>query len=117
MRILRIVLLCWGFLLITAAVTGPAAALQNRAPSDGELENRVSKLERKFEAFDRKAPGAGLALFGIASLCALRAQNTRRSGVLWFFLGLFFSGITLLVMLYKNSNDIDTRIADAQTSG
>ena len=44
-----------------------------------------------------------LFLFGV--FCALWAQNTGRSAWLWFFLGLFGSVITVIVLLYKNSND------------
>ncbi len=45
-------------------------------------------------------------LFG--AFCALWAQNTGRRPLLWFFLGVFFSVITVLVLLYKNSQDIKT---------
>jgi len=44
-------------------------------------------------------------LFAIFS--AYWAQSTRRSGVVWFFLGLFFAPITGLVLLYKYSHDRD----------
>jgi 4-hydroxybenzoate polyprenyltransferase len=67
------------------------------------LENRVSTLEQKI----RSAGDAGVALFVCAALCALWAQNSGRNAWLWFFLGLFFSVIALLVLLYKNSNDRD----------
>src|SRR5258706_7424363 len=53
------------------------------------------------------AGGCGLTmLFG--AFCALWAQNTGRRPLLWFFLGVFFSVITVLVLLYKNSQDIKT---------
>ena len=42
-------------------------------------------------------------LFG--AFCALWAQNTRRNPWLWFFLGLFFSVIAVIVLLVKNSDD------------
>lgn len=38
--------------------------------------------------------------------CALWAQNTGRNAWLWFFLGVFFNAIILLVLLYKNSKRI-----------
>jgi hypothetical protein len=50
-----------------------------------------------------ESSGAALFLFG--AFCALWAQNTGRNAWLWFFLGLLFSVITVLVLLYKNSND------------
>ncbi len=36
---------------------------------------------------------------------ALWAQNTNRNAWLWFFLGLFFSVVTVVVLLAKNSED------------
>lgn len=48
---------------------------------------------------------AGLVLFVIGAVCALWAQNSKRNPWIWFFAGLIFNVITLLVMLVKNSND------------
>jgi hypothetical protein len=53
----------------------------------------------------RAQAGSGVALFLFGVVCALWAQNTGRNPWLWFFLGLLFSVITGLVMLYKNSRD------------
>ncbi|MDQ3621131.1 MAG: hypothetical protein M3463_01375 [Verrucomicrobiota bacterium] len=59
------------------------------------------------EGFTVKSDGASavlvLILFG--AFCALWAQNTGRNAWLWFFLGVFFSFITVIVVLGKNSND------------
>jgi hypothetical protein len=52
-----------------------------------------------------KTAGSGASLFLFGVVCALWAQNTGRNPWLWFFLGLLFSVITGLVMLYKNSQD------------
>ena len=65
------------------------------------LESRVSTLEHSMPAHADQ--GAVLWLFG--AFCALWAQITGRNPWLWFFLGLFFSVITVLVLLSKNSND------------
>jgi len=54
---------------------------------------------------DTGSSGAAIFLFG--AFCALWAQNTQRNAWLWFFLGIFFSVITVLVLLYKNSKDKD----------
>lgn len=110
-RTLRILLICCGLLAVVRSSPTPAAA-QSDDPRVGNLDNRLTALERRIESYEDKAAGAGLALFGIASLCALWAQNSRRSGWLWFFLGLFFSVITLLVMLYKNAADRDRGAVD-----
>jgi 4-hydroxybenzoate polyprenyltransferase len=72
-------------------------------PTDAEridsLQSRVSNIERR--TADYQDVGAVLWLF--AAFCALWAQNTHRSAVLWFFMGLLFSVITVLVLLYKNA--------------
>jgi len=64
------------------------------------LESRVSKVERELN--DRSG---GVVLFVFGAFCALWAQNTGRNAWLWFFLGLLFSVISVLVLLYKNAND------------
>ena len=66
------------------------------------LELRVSKLESKVS---NDHEDVGFAVFICAAFLALWAQNTGRNAWLWFFLGLFFSVITVFVMLYKNSED------------
>ncbi len=71
-----------------------------------QLEDRVNTLEGRIAKLGNDQ---GLALILFAVVCALWAQNTGRSGWLWFFLGLFFSIITVLVLLWKNSRDIDRR--------
>lgn len=55
------------------------------------------------ETVHNSSDGAALFLFG--AFCALWAQNTGRSAWLWFFLGLLFSVITVIFLLYKNSKD------------
>jgi len=72
-----------------------------RVSAQSDLEQRVVRLEHKVATDE----GVGVAAFVCAAFCALWAQNTGRNAWLWFFLGLFFNVITLLVMLHKNSND------------
>jgi len=48
-------------------------------------------------------------LFLFGAFCALWAQNTNRNAWLWFFFGLIFSVITVLVLLAKNSGDLKRR--------
>lgn len=66
-----------------------------------DLERRVLRLEQH----PRGGDAAGVAAFVSGAFCAWWAQQTRRNAWLWFFLGLFFNVITLLVLLYKNSHD------------
>lgn len=69
------------------------------------LSRRVSTLEQKVG----KVANQSLVLILFGAFCALWAQNTGRNSWLWFFLGLFFSFITVLVLLWKNSDDLDRR--------
>ena len=65
------------------------------------LERRVDSLEHSVRAVGDT--GGISFLFG--AFCALWAQNTGRSPWLWFFMGLLFSVITIIVLLNKNSTD------------
>lgn len=93
------------FLLLLALLPcGPALA-QSESERVNQLERRVSKLEQKIKQVGDRS--AILMLFG--AFCALWAQNSGRNAWLWFFLGAFFSVITVLVLLWKHSNDLDRR--------
>jgi outer membrane murein-binding lipoprotein Lpp len=68
------------------------------------LNNVVNSLKNDvYQLRNKASSGAALFLFGVVA--ALWAQNSGRNPWLWFFLGLFFSVIAALVMLYKNSRD------------
>jgi hypothetical protein len=69
------------------------------------LESRINHLPTPFQTHGDN--GALVFLFGV--FCALWAQNTGRSAWLWFFLGLVFSVITVVVLLIKNSDDLARR--------
>jgi hypothetical protein len=69
-----------------------------------QLGKRIDQLESKEREIHRNAAGAVVFLFG--AFCALWAQNTKRNPWLWFFLGLFFNVITVLVLMAKNSDDL-----------
>lgn len=76
------------------------------------LEQRVANLQSEHS----RSAQAGAAAFLFGAFCALWAQNTGRNAWLWFFLGLFFSVITVLVLLYKNSRERpDSQGAPAMT--
>ena len=92
-------------LLMFAVLLSGTAFAQSEPQRVSQLEHRVSMLEQKI----RQVGDQGLVLFLFGAFCALWAQNSGRSGWLWFFLGLFFSVITVLVLLAKNSGDIDRR--------
>ena len=78
-----------------------SSVLPMRALAQGDLEQRVSRLEHRVPIDE----GVVVAVFVCAAFCALWAQNTGRNPWLWFFLGIFFSVVTVLVMLRKNVDD------------
>jgi hypothetical protein len=89
-----------GMLLLLAGAPDRAfAQMENQGAAS--IESRVSSLEHRIS--DRAENGVVLFLFG--AICALWAQKTGRNAWLWFFMGAIFSVITILVLLYKNSND------------
>jgi hypothetical protein len=88
-------------MLLLVGVMSQRAAAQTETQRTSNLEDRVSNLEHRTSS---AASGGAIALL-FGAFCALWAQNTGRSAWLWFFLGLLFSVITVLVLLYKNSND------------
>jgi hypothetical protein len=91
-----------------------AVAPQAASPAQADLARRVDELDARIDRMqDRVRDGAGGAvLFLYGAFCALWARNSGRSAWGWFFLGLVFSVITVLVLLYKNAEDRD-READA----
>ena len=74
------------------------------------LEERVEELERgagRWRAVIDDVHDHGIILFFFTGIfCALWAQNTGRNAWLWFFLGVIFNFVTLLVLLYKNPKRI-----------
>jgi hypothetical protein len=79
-------------------------------------EQRIARLESRVHQLEDPSPSRNADIGGVSILfgafCALWAQNTRRNAWLWFFLGLLFSAITVIVLLVKNSNDRDRRDKD-----
>jgi hypothetical protein len=75
------------------------------AAASRTVEERLERVERSVSHTD------AMISVGIvsAAICALWAQNSGRNPWLWFFAGLIFSGIALLVLLYKNANDLRER--------
>lgn len=101
----RLALILSAYLLFPCGFT--AVAQVSDARVDG-LETRIASLENRFSNVTSKLSDRGsLASLGFlfGGFCALWAQNTRRNPWLWFFLGLLFSVGTVIVLLFKNSQD------------
>lgn len=90
-----------GSILVTIMLAGTALAQPPSQSQFDELENRVTTIESTID--DLASVGFVIFLFG--AFCALWAQNSGRNAWLWFFLGVFFNFITVLVLLSKNSSD------------
>jgi drug/metabolite transporter (DMT)-like permease len=94
------------FIFLSAAA--PSAAQSSSTSGTQAYANEVTQLKTRFSQLERrvdKLDDTALVLFLFGVFCALWAQNTGRSAWLWFFLGLFGSVITVIVLLNKNSND------------
>lgn len=90
--------------LLVSAVVPVFGQPQDLTPRIGALEQQVKALQSQVDRLGHRASqGAVLFLYGV--FCALWAQNTGRNATGWFFLGLFFNFITVLVLLYKNAED------------
>lgn len=99
---MKIILSCCMLMLVTG-VLSPCLADQQ-----ADMGRRISDLEMKVANLQNKshaAPVTGGAAFLFGAFCALWAQNTKRSAWGWFFLGLIFSVITVIVLLVKNAED------------
>ncbi len=112
-------LLLLGISLLFVLTQFPALAQQSE-PDLADLEQRVGQLERevadlrnttnndlsqRVDDLERDMGGlasSGLVIFLYAGFCALWAQTTRRSAVLWFIFGAIFNVFTVLVLLYIN---------------
>jgi hypothetical protein len=66
-----------------------------------ELQSQVNSLKTVIP----RGSSEGAALFLYGAFCALWAQNTGRNPWLWFFAGIIFSFVGVLVLLAKNSDD------------
>lgn len=116
------------FLGLITATSEPSPSFAQLPDSDREesLGMKVRELEtemaqvrseiqqqggniRQLDSLTRHGEWGGPLLVLFGAFCALWAQNTGRSAWTWFFLGLFFSVITVLVLLSKNSRDHTVR--------
>jgi hypothetical protein len=91
----------------------------NAVQADEQTDRRIAELEMRINSLPTPIQthgndGAALFLFGV--FCALWAQDTGRSAWLWFFLGLIFSIITVIVLLSKNSKDLARRRLKGEVS-
>ncbi len=98
----------WFFLVLVVLAPAPAQADERGDRRMEELENRITTIENRVAHLpttivSRGSDGAVLFLYGC--FCALWAHNTNRNPWAWFFLGLFFSVITAIVLLALNSDD------------
>jgi hypothetical protein len=90
----------------------PALADEGLDRRFAEIESRVAELQGRVAHLPTSIQthgSDGVSLFLFGAVCALWAQNSNRNPWLWFFLGLIFSVITVVVLLLKNSEDLNRR--------
>lgn len=92
------------------AAESPDPGLKNAQTRLDVLEEDIQDLESRL---NRSMGGAIVFLFG--AFCALWALNTNRNPWLWFFAGVFFHVITVLVLLDKDARD--KRVARGEPEG
>jgi hypothetical protein len=66
-----------------------------------QINSENSQIDNKLNLY--ASSSSVLFLFG--AFCALWAQNTGRNPWSWFFLGLVFSFITVIILLIKSADD------------
>jgi len=91
--------------LVSVVIPAIGSELTVSAQTDAghteDLTARVARLE------SRATTSAGAAVtFLFGAFCALWAQNTKRNPWQWFFVGMFFNVIAVLVLLAKNADDL-----------
>ena len=72
------------------------------------VEERIGVLQQEVQQLRSKTSSAatgGMLAFLFGAFCALWAQNTNRSWLLWFLAGALLSVVAVIVLLIKNSND------------
>ena len=96
-------------ILVVACLAGVFFLLFQAKPSADQTASRLNGLEMRIGALESKirdVEKVGFSFFLFGAFCALWAQNTGRNAWLWFFLGFFFSVITVIFLLSKNSEDL-----------
>ncbi len=106
----RVLLL--GTILVAMMLAGTALSQPSSQSPIDDLENRVTRIESTIDDL----ASMGVVLFFFGAFCALWAQNSGRNAWLWFFLGAFFSILTVLVLLSKNSADRNDSRTSARPS-
>jgi hypothetical protein len=77
-----------------------------------ELEQRVSRLEKKARDLDDQTLGgfaaylfSGLGILAVGVFCALWARSTRRDPWLWLVAGIAFNIFALIAVAVKHEED------------
>ena len=110
------------YVCVFAALAAVSPGPRPRAGSDRCANPGPGEADRAEESSlkalrDNSSDGAVLFLYGV--FCALSGARTPAGGAwLWFFMGVLFSVITVIVLLYKNAEDRKRRRGwDEQPSG
>ena len=109
----------WSIALIFSIFSGTYLNAQVNAAEFQEMKNKIEEQKIKIETLENrlnttnsvlnqessKYASVFMVLFLYGVFCAIWAQNTGRNVWTWFFLGLFFSVLTVIALLSINSKD------------
>ena len=90
------------------------ALFAEQLPAQENFDPRLEKIQKRLDNLAKEVQDvesrmnrttSTAVLFLFAAFCALWALNTNRNPWLWFFAGLFFHVITVIVLLDKDARD------------
>jgi len=107
--------------LFIFVIPGSDLSSQNTAVEIREMKNtieaqnqKIQTLESRLNATDsdirQELSGSApvfMVLFLFGTVCALWAQGSGRNAIAWFFLGLIFSIIAAITVLYINGKELN----------
>jgi hypothetical protein len=76
--------------------------------SEAETHSKIQQIETKLSKLEKEYRDTGIGLFVSGIFCALWAQYTRRSSWLWFFFGLILAPLALIMLAWKNADDLSS---------
>ena len=110
-------------LVLLALDSTSASALEGAAPeltkrmesveskqksSEAETHSKIQQIETKLRKLEKDYRDTGIGFFVSGIFCALWAQYTRRSSWLWFFFGLILAPLALIMLAWKNADDLSS---------
>ena len=87
-------------------LTRRPARVESEQRSQAETHHKIQQIESKLNKIEKDDRETSTGLFISGIFCTLWAQYTRLSSWLWFFFGLILAPLVLIVLVWKNANDL-----------